>query len=142
VAITLRVSSRDVRELRLDLESVAVGAERQIAGVRREAAELVARVVRPLTPVGPGPILGAKHPDDRLPHIRDTIAARASGVISTHPAAVVHEFGGTITPRGARVQTIRIARAAMAQRAADRSGARVEALLERRFEELLAQAGL
>jgi len=132
----------DVQGVVRDLESVAVGSERQIAGVRREAAELVARGARPLTPVGPGPILGAKHPDDRLPHIRDTIAARASGVISTHPAAVVHEQGGTITPRGSRVQTIRIARSAMAQRAGDRVAGRVEALLERRFAELLAQSGL
>lgn len=138
----LVVDAPNATEFARDLESIQVGMEKRVGAVRREAADIVAGRARRLTPVGPGPIAGAKHPDDRLPHIRDTIAGRVAGVVTTHPGGVVHEHGGTIAPRGARVQTIRIAKSAMARKAGARETPRIEALLARRFDELLAQAGL
>jgi hypothetical protein len=141
MAFTLRVHA-DVREVRRDLESVDVGLGRELGAIRRDAADLVARRATRLAPRGPGPIAGARHPDDRLPHLADTIAGKVSGVFSSHPGAIVHEHGGTIAPRGPRVQTIRIPRSAMAHRAGVQMAARVEDLMADRVDALLKTAGL
>lgn len=134
MASTLTVSAPDARELGRDLDSAAGRSAHEVRKVRRAAADLVARRARLLTPVGPGPRVGAKNPNDRLPHIRDTITGRPAGVVSSHPGAVVHEFGGTIAPNGG---AIAIKRSAMAERAGKQKRRNVELLMRDRFDELL-----
>lgn len=132
--LRLRTDFDRLKDLQADLEAVQIGLGRQVASAKSEASGIIAGRARRLTPVGPGPIAGAKHPDDRLPHIRDTIRGTARGVVTTHPGGLVHEWGGTIRPRGAPIQ---IRRSAMTQKGAAREQARVERLLDRRVDELL-----
>lgn len=134
MAITVRVQTPDVAELRRDLESVRLGLGRAIAKAKRQASQVLAAETATNTPVGPGPRRGAKNPNDRLPHIRDTIRASASGVVSRHPAALVHEYGGTISPHGG---SIRIRASEMGLRAAGSKGGEAERLLLRELDELM-----
>jgi hypothetical protein len=117
--------------LRQDLEALQIGLGRELTALKRSAAETLARSTRANTPLGPGP----QSPHDALPHIRDTITARAAGVVSTHPAALVHEFGGTIAPRGV---PIRIPRREMAARALRENATQIERDLAAAVERLIA----
>ncbi len=135
MAATLRAKGFGGRELARDLESVKAGLSRELTAMKREAAELVATGARGNMRYGPGPRLAAKNPnDDRLPHIRDTISGQARGVVSSHPAAKVWEFGGTIAPSGAPIQ---IPRLEMAQRAGRDRQDDIERLMADRVEDLL-----
>lgn len=131
----LRVSVPDARELRADLESLAIGAGRAVGGVQRRAGELVAPTVRALTPLGPGPRPNAVNANDRLPHIRNTIVATPRGVIARHPAALVHEYGGTISPNGGLIS---IRASHMGRRAGERKAGAVESLLRREYADLFS----
>ena len=137
MAISVGVELPDLDELRRDLESFQLGLGREVSRIKADAAQMIADKAKPLTPLGPGPIPGRRHPSDALPHLRDTIKATGRGaVVSDHPAALVHEFGGTIEPRGT---PIRIEASHMAERAGEAMVDRVESEMSRRIERLLSR---
>lgn len=135
-SLTVTVQTPDLKELRADLESAALGLGREVSKVKRDAADEIAKAARPLTPRGPGPIAGRKNPSDALPHIADTIKGSARGVVSDHPAALVTEFGGTIRPRGSDIQ---IHAAHMAEKAGDAKVRDVERQMQQDVERLLSR---
>lgn len=131
----------NIAELRRDLEAVADGLGRVLAeGITADAQPLLTET-RALTPLGEGPRPTADpDSDDSLPHIRDTLDVQVRGgtlaLISTHPGAIVHEFGGTIRPHGAAIQ---IQRSAMARRALVSQLPQIEESVGARIDQLLAQ---
>jgi hypothetical protein len=142
MAETVRVrASVDLRDLHRDLESVALGLGKQLADALVTAADTVVRAVPAFTPYD------THHRGDRkdhLGHLRDTFDARKAGagtvaIVSTHPAAPVFEFGGTIRPKGA---PIRIKQAEMTAKAARAQGSAFERQLEAAIERLLARHNL
>jgi hypothetical protein len=60
-------------------------------------------------------------------------------IIATHPGAIVHEYGGTISPHGT---PITIARAAMARKAAVRELPAMEQNIQDRIDQLAREHGL
>jgi hypothetical protein len=116
------------------------GAPRAVRDALDAVQPVLLAQARALTPVGPGPRPGADpDSDDALPHIRDTLDVRSAGgtvqVISRHPGAPVHEFGGTIKPSG---HPIRITRSFMANRAAQIVLPLVEDLIAGQIDDLAA----
>jgi hypothetical protein len=142
MADTLRlgVSGADIRDVERALEEIEEGLGRELTRFFEVGASEIAADTREFTPYDPAHRWDRK---DHLPHIRDTIAGVASGtsgsVISTHPGAIVHEWGGTISPRGVPI-TIR--QAAMAHRAAARDFPQLRERLVAALDELIASAGL
>jgi hypothetical protein len=124
----------DAKRVADDLQALMRGLSGEIADARRAAIPAVAAGAAALAPVGPGPRLHAKNPNDQLPHLRDTITAGRGGVIARHPAGKVFEFGGVIAPHGA---PIRIRKVAMAARAGAQLLPAIEADLKRRLTALL-----
>lgn len=118
-------------ELRRDLEALQVGLGRKLTDLRRWAADELARTTAGNTPLGPGP----QSARDNLPHMRDVTVGRAAGVVAFHPGALPTEFGGTIRPRGTAIQ---IPARHQASRALQAEFARVEQMLERQMDELVA----
>lgn len=140
MADAVRVTALNLREIRSDLDAISRSLGREITLALKSASDTVARATPTRTPVGPGP-RGAR---DNLPHIASTIGARmisgtTAAVTSTHPGAVVHEWGGTIAPRGGDI-TIR--RSAMAHQAADATLSIIEQDLKQRVERLIREHGL
>lgn len=137
MADTIRASVHGVAEIRRDLEAVKLGLGRELSKVLKEAAGLAAQGAGPLTPYDP---LHSVKRKDGLPHIRDSlyplvVSAGTAAVASTHPGAVVHEYGGTIAPSG---EPIQIKRTAMAHTAGEAELPAISALLERRISALIA----
>lgn len=141
MAITLRASFSGLNEIRRDLESVELGLGRELNEALRSAVSPLARATQRYTPVGPGPRF--ENDDDRLPHVRDTITARAAGnaivVDSTHPAAGVLNFGGTIAPKG---HPIDFRAHAMGEKAGRQELPRIERDIQNAIDALTAQHGL
>ena len=103
-------------------------------GIAQDAQPLLA-TTKALTPYGPGPRIGADpDSDSALAHIRDMLAVQVTGgtisLIASHPGAVVHEFGGTIRPRGV---PIKFREQAMARRAAVQHLPEIERAVEARI---------
>lgn len=139
MAQTVRVSAQGLRETQRDLDAVSLGLGRELARVMREGADSVLPAARSFTPYGPGPQGGR----DNLPHIRDTLSARATAttatIVSSHPAGPVHEYGGRIAPMGVPI-TIR--QSAMAHRAGEQELPRLERELVSAIDALTAKHGL
>lgn len=99
----IRAEVEGVQALLAALQTMDDGLDRELAAELQAAAEPIAAGARAGMRRGPGPRANAKNPNDRLPHIADTIYATASGrfaqIVSPHPAAVVFEYGGDIHPR-------------------------------------------
>jgi len=131
----------NIAELRQDLEAVADGLGRVLAeGIAADAQPLLTET-RALTPLGEGPRATADvDSDDSLPHIRDTLEVQVRGgtlaLTSTHPGAIVHEWGGTIRPHGAPIQ---IRRSAMARRALVSQLPLIEESVAARIDQLIAR---
>jgi hypothetical protein len=121
------------------------GIDRELAAELQASAEPIIAGARVGMRRGPGPRANAKNPNDRLPHIADTIYATASGrfaqIVSSHPAAIVFEYGGSIRPHSP-LQRIDIPELEMAHKAADQALPAIERDLERRLDALAARAGL
>ena len=134
---TIRATVTGVADLRADLEAVRLGLGRELTRTLKDAAGLATQATKPLTPFDP---LHRVTRPDGLPHIRDSVFAIALGsgaaVASRHPGAVVHEYGGTIAPRGKPIQ---IARSEMAHTAGEAQLPAINDLLERRINALIAQ---
>lgn len=139
MAQTIHAAFQGVTDVRNDLESVRLGLGKELTAVLRSEGDTVAREAAGLTPKGPGP----QSARDNLPHVADTItgAALPTGVaiVSTHPAAPVLEFGGSISPRG---HLIRFPQHAMAHKAGEADLPRLEAAVTRRIDALLVAHGL
>jgi hypothetical protein len=134
----------NLNDLRADLEAVEDGLGRALGkGIEDDAEPLLAET-KSLTPLGPGPRVGAdEKSSDALPHIRDMISVDARGgtvaIIATHPGAVVHEWGGTIAPNGA---AITFKETGMARRAAVTQLPAVERNIALRIDRLMRQYDL
>ncbi len=136
---TVRVGIQGLRETQRDLEAVSLGLGRELARVIREGADSLVPAARSNTPFGPGP----QSARDNLPHIGDTLSARASAttasIVSSHPGAPVHEYGGEIAPKGVPI-TIR--QSAMAHRAGEQELPRFERDLKSAIDALVAKHDL
>jgi hypothetical protein len=138
----LAANFENLTELRADLDAIGDGLNQALtAGLAQDAQALLAET-KAGTPYGPGPRAGAKG-DDALPHIRDMLNVDVRGgtiaIIATHPGAIVHEYGGTISPHGT---PITIARAAMARKAAVRELPAMEQNIQDRIDQLAREHGL
>lgn len=140
----LAAGFENITELRRDLDAIKDGLGNALAqGLAEDAAELLASA-KALTPFGPGPEPTAdEDSDNALPHIRDTLAVTVNGgtiaLTSTHPGAIVHEWGGTIRPNGAPID---IATAAMTRKAAVAELPDIERAVEQRIDRLVKQHSL
>lgn len=140
MAQTIRIGIPDPRELRADLEAVELGLGRAINRALTEAAEPIAAEAKRLAP------FDARHRgwDWRHPypdpgHLRDSIFAHGPAVVSTHPAALVHEYGGDIAPKGV---PFRIRQAAYAQTAGETHAGQAERKAMNALDRLLRQHNL
>ena len=125
---SFRVKMPELRDLQADLEAVRLGLGREVGAVRREATGLIAGRAKDFVP-------RTKYPE-RRGGLAASLEGRGAGVVSTKPQGPVHEFGGTIAPRGVPIE---IRRSAMTEKAAAREQGRVERRLEQRVDELLAR---
>jgi hypothetical protein len=128
----------DLRGLQQDLESVQLGLGPAAGRAVRSTAEIVAGATPALTPVDPGHRADRK---DHLPHLAETyatatISATAAAITTSHPGGPVHEYGGTIAPKG---KAITIEASAMAHRAFDQQADRAEENLARNVDRLLTE---
>lgn len=139
MADTIKAGFQGIQDVRRDLESVRLGLGRELTAVLRSEGDTLARKTSGLTPRGPGP----QSARDSLPHVADTISGAALpggvAIVSSHPAAPVLEYGGTIAPRGVPI-TIR--QHAMAHRGGEQDLGRLESEVSRRVNALLTAHGL
>lgn len=146
MASTVRAKVEGVASMQQALTQFGNGLERELAIQLQQAVEPIVAGTRARTPRGPGPRIAAKNPNDRLPHLADTIYASAHGryaeIIAAHPAGGLFEYGGSIRPRGPRSKRIDVGQHAMAHKAADADLPRLERDLERRLDALAARVGL
>lgn len=139
-AIRAEIGRRDLAEFRRDLESVKIGLGREVAAALRDSMRPVVTLAAQLAPYDP------KHRADRkdnLGHIRDSLTAavlsNGAAIVSSHPAAVVHEYGtgvGSIAPQGV---PIRIRQSAFAHRAGERNLSEFERRIEQHVDALVAR---
>lgn len=105
------------------------GALREVQAITKAAALLVAAEAKGLAPHRSGRLAAS---------IKGTTSGNSGVVKSDLPYAKVHEYGGTIRPRGT---AINIKRSEYVGRAQDHKQAQVAALLARRFDDLAARNG-
>jgi hypothetical protein len=136
---SIRGNFENIAEVRRYLASVDKGLSRAVAeGIESDAQPLLAET-KALTPYGPGPSLHSPPTSDNsLPHIRETLSVLVRGgtilLRSSHPGAVVHEWGGTIRPHGS---PITIHEAGMARRAALIELPALETAVQSRIDRLI-----
>lgn len=100
---TIRLSISDLREIRADLEAVEDGLGAAVdRAILQVAAPVLGRAER-LAPYD-STHRGHRGSDEDPGHIRDSLHMRptpyGAALYSTHPGAPVHEYGGTIAPKG------------------------------------------
>lgn len=118
-----------LKELRKSLRAVDKGALREVQEVTKRAAGIVAAEARTLAPRRSGKLQAS---------IRGTTAGNSGVVRSPLPYAKVHEYGGTIRPKGT---DIRINRSEFVTRALDRKEDAVLNELARGFDDLTRRHG-
>lgn len=135
MASSIRVRTTGGSELRRDLEALSIGLGRELTRTVKDAVGLVLPPARVLAPYDPEHAANRK---DGLPHIRDSMYALALGnsaaIAARHPGTIVHQWGGTIAPRG---HAITIKRSGLARDAAKAQLPAINALLERRIDALV-----
>ena len=127
MAVKLRAEV-DLLGIQRKIERVNFELGQELNDVRQRAAQIIVPRARQNVP-------RTKYPE-RRGGLADSLTAVRAGVASTVPQGPVHEFGGTIAPRG---HPIRIRRSAMAERAGEASKAEVERLLREEVEGLFAR---
>lgn len=137
----VRIDVPQLGELRADLEAVELGLGAELGKVIKEAAAPMVTETMANAPYDPDHLLNRK---DGLPHIRDSISSRFSvsgavEIVSRHPGAVVHEFGGVIAPSG---HEITIHESAMARRAGEDQAEELERRAASGIDELLRSRNL
>lgn len=125
----IRVEVEGLRELRRDLRAMDAALPKEVSGVLRQAAQIVADEARRRAPVRSGTLAAGYRPGT---------AGDKALVRTTVPYAPVHEFGGTIRPRGTPI-TIR--KQSMIYGAIARRREDVERLLLREFDQLASRHG-
>lgn len=144
MAATIHIGVPDLRDLRADLDAVQIGLGRQVNKALATSAKPIAALARDLAPFD-ATHRGWRwnHPYPDPGHIRDNIKARGAAygaaIVSTHPGGPVHEFGGSIAPRGKPIQ---IERTAYTQKAGATLGERVERDAMDALDELLDRHNL
>ncbi len=137
MASTLRTSVQNAKEIVADLEAVKLGLGRELTRTVKDAVSLVLPPARALAPYDPLHSAGRR---DGLPHIRDSMYALSLGtsaaIAARHPGTIVHQWGGTIAPRG---HAIKIAASGLARQAAKDQLPAINALLEQRIDDLVQQ---
>lgn len=127
MASVLKIGAKvDLRgtEKRLDALEAGLGAE--VGEVKRKAATLIAKHAKGYVPQ-------TKYPS-RRGGLAASLEGRPQGVVSVVPQGRVHEFGGTIAPRG---HPIRIRASHMAERGGEQAAPEVELLLKHEINGLL-----
>lgn len=141
-AFRLAGDFRNLREAIDDVEAVADGLGKALAeGIAQDAQPLLAtaKELTPLTSIQ-RPIVKAPagSNDATLDHVREMLEVAVLGgaivIIAGHPGAKVHEWGGTIQPRGI---PIKFTERAMTRRAAVRHLPEIERAVEARIEALI-----
>ena len=115
--------------LRKNLRNTDKDALKMVQGVVAGAAKIVAADASTLAPRRSGRLAGS---------IRGTTSGNKGLVRSRLPYAKVHEYGGTISPRGT---PITIARSAFVTRAIERKESAVTRALEVGFEQVARRNG-
>ena len=143
MAYTIRLGVPDLRDLRADLEAVELGLGRALNRALVEAAEPIAATAKRLAP------FDATHRGWRWNHqargyedpghLRDSISARGATIGTVHPAGLVHEFGGSIAPRG---EPFRVPRSAYALTAGETEAGQVERKAMSAVDQLLRRHDL
>lgn len=146
MALTFRAKVDGIDRLRRDIAAVRLELLDEVDEIVNDAArETVLPVTKQRTPIGPGPTPDfSARSDNELPHIRDTISAVAAPgaialIVSDHPGAPVHEYGGEIAPSG---HPFRIKESAMAGGAAEQTLDEMERQLAGGVDSLLTRHGL
>lgn len=125
--VQTKVSIEGLGALRRDFRAIGAGLNRELNAELREAASVAARDAGALAPRRTGALARSYKP---------FVRGNKVGIRSPLPYAAVHEWGGTIRPRGAPISIQRSAPVSRAvERNADRIiediGDRIEALAKR-----------
>jgi phage gpG-like protein len=123
------VKVNGLAELRRDLRRLQPALATQLSRVLKEAASIVAADAASLAPRKTGALAASYRP---------YASGNRAGVRSRLPYAAVHEYGGTISPRGA---DILIARSEPVSRAVARNTDAIMRELEDGFEVAAARTG-
>lgn len=144
MASTVRIASGDLRELRRDLDAVEVGLGREVSKALLSAAEpMLATAVA-------GAPFDATHRgwkgrdvEDDPGHLRESLHLQPTpygvALYTTHPGGAVHEYGGTIAPKG---HPFTIKRSAFAETAGETHAGRLERRAEDSVDDLLRRHNL
>ena len=125
MAVTLKTSV-DTAAIQARLGAVRRELPSELGEAKRKAAKAIVPVAKRHVP--------RTHYPERRGYLAASIAADPRGVASSVPQGPVHEFGGTIAPRGV---PIRIRRSAMATKAGAEMQPQVERILDREVTALL-----
>lgn len=123
------VRTKGLGALNRSLGKIDKDMRKRSVGKLRDIAKKVRADARPLAPVKTGKLAGS---------FRYSASNRGASVSSNLPQAGVHEFGGTISPRGV---PITIKRSRMLGRAVEKDTAHIERELEALFEQVARSAG-
>lgn len=124
-----RVEVKGLKELRRSLRGVDRGALREVQKVTKAGAQIVATEAKRNAPRRTGQLAGS---------LKATTQRTAGIVRSPLPYAKVHEYGGTIRPRGV---PITIKRSAYVGRALDAKAEEVGRALAEGFDRLARANG-
>jgi phage gpG-like protein len=102
-----RIQVKGLRELQRDLRKLQPAAGKELRGELRKGAGTVATAARPKAPVATGKLAAS---------YRAGATNRGAFVRSRLPYAAIHEYGGTINPKGT---TIHIRESAPIRKAID-----------------------
>lgn len=125
----LRVEIEGLRKFRRDIKAMDDGLPKEASAILKGAAQVVAAEARSRAPRGTGALAAS---------IKAASAGDRALVRVGVPYAAVHEFGGTIRPRGAAI-TIR--KRAMVYGAIAHKRADVERIILRGFDGLARRHG-
>ena len=121
--------------LKTNVDTAAIQA--RLGAARRELpselGEAKRKAAKAIVPVAKRNVPRTRYPE-RRGYLAASITADRRGVVSSRPQGPVHEFGGTIAPRG---HPIRIKRSAMATKAGAEMQPQVERILDREVTALL-----
>ena len=125
MAVTLKTNV-DTAAIQARLGAARRELPSALGEARRKAATVIVPVAKRNVP--------RTHYPERRGYLAASITADRRGVVSNRPQGPVHEFGGTIAPRG---HPIRIKRSAMATKAGAETQPQVERILDREVTALL-----
>lgn len=102
MAVAPQVGLVGARSLRRDLNRMIPGTGKLVTGVLRETIQPLAADARSRAPVGTGE--NDPHPGQLRDRLRGVAYSTNASIRDTLPYAPVHEFGGTIRPKGTPIK--------------------------------------